>query len=630
MSTDSHLDEYADKTPEQRKVIKSYKEALLASQDYVKPFFEKGVRFYRLYSGELPPEIDGTFSKVMLWFAYAMVDMEVPQSIRGLMTSPEWFAFEANDMMLEPAARTAEKWCKYQLEKKQNIARNIVSSVQSEHIFGTGYRHYGHKYLRKSTERRAYDEIMGMPYNFRTETEDAFESVIHGNDTSFFNVFPSPGGGQVNDHDESGENAADYVIVMTYPTKRYVESMVQKGIFDKAEAGKMFKNARNDEEDPSAEYKEDLFDTQGGWGTYSMPAWLRTMRDKQHDIGDRYRLAFYYRRGKWCIIGEDRFVLYNDEPMIKSIPLAKFTGTYNLQHWFGLGLIEPSEDLIDSMILNFNHRMDYLAGTLHPPAFVPEELLDELGGDESIFDPKPYQVIPYSYMKYKAGGIASAVHRDRFPDINQQAFYEEGKMQEYLQEIIGQPSFSKGMQGAGNPGDIGATGVVSLISQGAARQMQRALNTENSGLRDSLYLTMEFGAKYRNEDEMVRVTGADGFPWMNVPHQAITNGYGISITGSRTIAEKEETFRQMLSTAPFVLGNPVVQDQVEAQRQLMSESGWKNVDDMLGSKGEMAPFPESPGVGGQATAQNEINSMNNRQTVQPNTGRAVAAGNVLV
>lgn len=622
--------DYEGKTPEQRKALKAYRDAIDASKDFCEPTFQKFVRFYRLFSGEMPSEIDGTFSKVMMWFAYAMVDQELPQTVRGMMTSPNWFNFTAQEMMLEPAADVAEKWAHYQLEEKQKIQRTIIPTIQSEHIFGTGYRHYGHKYLNKPKTNRIHDNVMGLPVNFRNEQVDNYESIIYGANTSVFNVFPSPSGGCVNDYDNTGENAADYVIVMTYPTKTYIEAMVKKGIFDKDEADKLFEGKKQDDQDPTLEYKEGLFTTEGGWGNYSTPSWIKQMRAKAYDLDHRYRLAWFYQRDKWHVIAEDRYVLYSGEPMIDCIPLAKFTGTYNLENWFGLGMIEPTEDLIISMILNFNHRMDYLAGTLHPPNFVPEELLDELGGDQSIFDCTPYQVIPYSYSKFK--NIDQAVYRDRFPDINQQAFYEEGKMHEYLEEIVGHPSFGKGQQGGGSPGDIGATGVVSLISQGAARTMQRALNTENSGIMDSIALTMKFGAKYRNEDEMIRVKGADGFPWRSVPHEMITDGYGISITGSKTIVEKEEAFRKMLSTAPFVLGNPVVQDQVGAMRQLMENSGWTNVDDMLGEEKALAPIPmkESPGVGGQPTVQNQQNSLMNQGGGSPNGASAVAAGNVLV
>jgi len=625
--------EFQGKSTKQKEAIKAYTHALEMSRQFVQSEFQKAVRLYRLFAGNLPVELDGTFSKIMLWFPFSIVDQELPHSARVLST-PNWFNMRANEPFLEPYADAAQKWAHYQMCERQKIARTIVPTLQQQHVYGTGYRFYGHKFLSKKHMKRAHDRAMGMPVNFRDEQVEQVQSIITGQHLDFFNVFPSPSGGLVNDFDHTGENVADYVIAFTYPTQDWLKTMANQGVFDKQQVTAMFDGQRANTGDPSMEWKQQLWTADSGWSNFSTPQWISQMQGKNVDLTKRNRVGWLFQRDKWRIIGEDMYVLYDGPPLIDAIPIAKFTGTHNMARWFGIGLIEPVEDLIISMIMNFNHRMDYLAGTLHPPMFVPQDLLEELGGDKSAFDPDPYTVTPYDASAYPQG-IDRAVWRDRFPDISQQAFFEEGKMQEFVQEITGQPNLGKGISAGQNAGDIGATGIVSLIDSGAARQMMRAINSEQSGLLESLRLTMMFGEKYVTDDTKIRISGEGGMPWHKVPHEAIVDGYGIEITGTRAMNQAQETFKRMISTVPYLLNNPNVRNQVEVLRQLMEKSdGWDRIDEILGEPRGGAPIMTQEGgatqPGGSASAQNDARSTMNRNTVQPQTGNTVAAGNILV
>ena len=70
------MSEYTGKSEEQKESLRIYRGAIEESRDYVKPHFEKFIRLFNLYSGKLPPELESTYSQVMLWFAYATVDQE--------------------------------------------------------------------------------------------------------------------------------------------------------------------------------------------------------------------------------------------------------------------------------------------------------------------------------------------------------------------------------------------------------------------------------------------------------------------------------------------------------------------------------------------------------------------------
>jgi hypothetical protein len=168
---------------------------------------------------------------------------------------------------------------------------------------------------------------------------------------------------------------------------------------------------------------------------------------------------------------------------------------------------------------------------------------------------------------------------------------------------------------------------------------------------ESLKLTLAFGDKFINEDQTIPDReGADGWPWMRIPRKAITDKFGVKLDfiGSNQAAE---AFKTMIATAPMVLGNPVVKNQVEAMRQLLDKSGWNKIEtllaqppsgmqqpqpiNMMGNEGQKPSQGMSRGnamgqPGGAPSATNDARSMMNRNTVEANTGRPIAAGNIEV
>jgi len=62
--------EYSENTKglsdDEKKIVGTYRDSLAISKEFVRPYFDKWVRFYKLFAGILPPEIECTYSKVML------------------------------------------------------------------------------------------------------------------------------------------------------------------------------------------------------------------------------------------------------------------------------------------------------------------------------------------------------------------------------------------------------------------------------------------------------------------------------------------------------------------------------------------------------------------------------------
>lgn len=331
-----------------------------------------------------------------------------------------------------------------------------------------------------------------------------------------------------------------------------------------------------------------------------------------------------FQANKWRIVADDAYLLYDGEPLLNMTPVANFKCSVSGENFHGIGVIEPVEDLILSMIMNFDMRLDHLIGKFHPTKYLPQQLVDDVGGDLSRFDQKPYNIIPYQHTRFRQG-IAGFIYNESGEELSQQAFLEQGQMKEYLEDIISQ-------KGSSSYNGATATVGTQLVSQDMARSMMRAINIDMTGVSECAEITLRFGAKYINEDEMVR-TGAAGIPWETIDFSAITDGYGVEISGARKLIQVDEMFKKQLSIAPLLLNDPQIAGQVEMKRQLLSGAQFSNIDTiMTGDSGPASPAEammgqpkEQPMPGGIPSLQNDSRSQMNRNTMD-RSGAMVAAG----
>lgn len=609
--------EFKGKGPEQKTFLRDYLDARGLSIDFCRPVFQKGVRMYRLFAGHPPPEVSGTFSQIMLWFPYAIVDQELPLNIKS-MARENWLELNAEDFMLEPSRSTAQKWLRNEMDNVQQFPRTSIPSFQSAHIFGNGYRFYGHRFVpEKKFEDEANIGEMGMvdPANPTTRREvDVMQGRIAGNYINYFNVLPSPNGGMINPPPGTYEAGLDWLIVYMYLTKEEIMAEVNKGNFNRREAELLFNegDGSDPEGDITWEFKDELINTEGQWNQFSAPEWVNRLKSQKNNLSKRYRTAFFLQRGKWGVIAEDKRILYEGPPWLSKWPVANFKSSLNLDNFFGTGLLEIVEDLIISMILNFNLRMDDLAGKFHPPTYIPQKLIDDMGGDTSNFDWEPYKIHGYKHQLFP-GGIDRYIHHDTKPELTEKAFLEQGQMKEYLEDIISQ-------HGAESLNANTATVGAGLMSRDMARAMKRAITIDTTGVHDSAMLTLALGSKFVTEDKRIR-TGAEGMPWEKIDHNAIRDGYGISIAGARQMAQAEETFRRQLSMAPMFLQDPQLQPGIiEMKKQLLESGGFENVEKILTGTNDRRPIPvagaEQKLPGGIPSIQNQSASMNRESSIR--------------
>jgi len=628
-TADHSTSDFKGMSETQKDDIRQYRDGLGVATDYCRPYFDKGVRYMKLMDGIRPKELDGSFSRVMLNIPMQIIQDEIPRTLKGINTT-EFFDLDPLHVSMEQHSAEAKKWLEFQMKNVQKINVTIVPTAQSAFALGNGYRVYSHRYKKRVENKRVPDEVVaGVPISFKdVETNPEYQSIITGQYAGFFSILPQPGGSMPNMVDDSSEDVIDGAHWITHMTKERLETNVKKHGWDGPMVQRLLGSTGNDDStDPVEEFLKNLPDTTRG-GTYgNMDKWMTTSQDQKKNVTRRYQVGWFFMRDRWVAVGAGRYVLWAGKPLIDAIPISNHRAIPMLDNWFGKSMIGLSEDLIISIMQNFNARLDYLAQTLHPSTYIPTSLLDHHMGDKSVFDPKPYSVIDYPNNI----NIATDLLHDRYPDLPRQAFLEEGTMNQLMQKVLGQPDSMSG-QGTGSQADGSATGFMGLLSQGNIRSMQRALNFESTGIADDLWLTLKYGAKYVDEDTQVRMTGLGGSPWYNIAHEAITDGYGIRVSGIQSLDLKEETYRKMLSIAQFIVNNPTVENQKGVIKQMMQSSeAFTNEDELIGNVGETAqPILGDQAGAGQGPIQNETRSAANRNEVEPNTGSLVPAGELLV
>lgn len=596
-NTDHHTGNFRGLTDDEIKTLKSHWNALELSVEYCRPFWDKALRMDKLYHGELPEELDGTMSKVMLRLPMSIVQNESPRKAASLFSSQQFFNLRAANRMLEPHADAATQWLLYHARERNRIFPRVLPTLDRIGIYGTGYR-----------------SVLHTPVTEYVDGKKRIRNAIVSENVDFWNVLPSPTGGMVNPLDPGSEEGVDWLHRIKYLSTSQLKALSTKRYANKRMIEKMLASTKRVEGSEGdfnidAEYREQsklcmTDDEQSDWMT-------RLRRSEKEGIDGRWRCIWTFWRDRWVLIGEGQYPLVDSPPLLDWIPLAKYVDTPDMDNWFGTGLIEICEDVLLAFLLNFNMRLDYLATTMNPSKFIRDDIVKMNGGDSTDFDPRPnalYKVNP------RIDDIRKAVWYDRFPEISPQAFMEETSFKQLLQEITAQPNYMKGMGGQGTLANETATGIVSLIEEGTARSSMRTINTEYIGLHDELMLMLKWGRKYVWEDQEIRVQGQDGYPWMMIDHEAIDDGYGIELQGARSLIHKNEMVKRMMSVLPILIGNPAVPGQQELIRQTLAELDvFANVDEIVGMRGQQAP-PQlttgaGAGMGGIPTVQNEAQAV---------------------
>ncbi len=600
-SPDRNQDEHKGLSSDEIKTYKRTKEAFEDSKDFVKPYFDKFLRFLKLYRGVLPDALSATYSQLMINIPFSIVQNELPRSLGRVVGEKQFFVLEPHDPLLEIESEGATSWLHYQAQTRNRLYPRALGAFTSTHVFGTGYRVISHAYIPRHTQGNAEPFL-----------------DISGENVPIWNIWPARNGGLVNSLDNSAQGCAEWIHWITYKSEDWLKANARKAGFKQDQIAKMLRSTPDSRQDKDAidlEYTEEDNLTQNDGNVENDALPIEYNRENRNNSMKRWRCVWTFFRNRWVLVGEGKYLIYEAPPQLDWIPLAKYVDTPDFDNWYGIGMLEMVEDVILAFLMNYGFRFDYLSQVFHPSKYIRDDIANANPGCD--FDPSPDAT--YRFPK-NVRNIAEAIWYDRFPEISQQTFIEDTGLRTLLQEITAQPNYSKGMGGAGTLANETATGIVSLIEEGTARSTMRSLNMESIGLHDELMLYLKYAEKYVWNDQRIRVNQPNkAVPWANIRQESLTDQYGIELQGTKQLVHKTEAMQQMVSLLPMLIGNPAVPGQQELIRQTLDATdAYTNVDKIVGPTQEApllppaGPTPGGGGAGGQPTLQNEAQAIAGR------------------
>tara|TARA_R110000824_G_scaffold33479_2_gene107239 strand:- start:3898 stop:5820 length:1923 start_codon:yes stop_codon:yes gene_type:complete len=548
-----------------------FRDTLEVDTDAVKPQWALVSRLMQLYRGKLPEELNGTFSKIMLNTAFAIVQERIGLLHRNLFAKEEGSpSLEADDPYFELLRPQAEDWLRSMVHNPSKLnmpAEFLARTLPEVCVAGTAFR---------------------MPYVARAmdpKRKGRYVSKINSKHVDFFQIIPAANGGQINPIDREAEDCLSHFHWVDWWTDDQIKGLEKYKGFDKNAAASAINAKATNNEDLEQSYRE-IGNIVGGvdFGGQRND-WRMRMADIGGDRKGRKRVVFWFERDKLTIIVQDRWKIYSGDGPIpdRKLPLAVYHCSPFGNSIYGISGIEMVEDLIRAMMMNFNFRQDYLAKLMFPTKWIRSDIV-------AAKSKSSFQDTPYGVHEFPVGtNIKEALYIDRMPEITPQSFQDEAAYKQFLQDNYGLTDYSRG-----SPGRITdnrtATGLVSMIQQAQGRLTTESYILEKFGLTQELTLILSFGAKYILEDQDVRTSRhSGGFNWSSVEAEAITDSYTVHTHGTRYMQEKDQSFQKVMQLYPLWNQDPMI-DQFELRKQTAEAAAvFQNLERLIV---EPPPMPE--------------------------------------
>ena len=564
------------------KEVQQFRHVFEIDLDAAKPQWSLVSRLMGLYRGLLPEELNGTFSKIMLNTAFAIVQERIGLLHGNLFAKESGSpSLDANTPFFEMLRPQAEDWLRDMVHSPSKLnmpAEFLARTLPEVCVAGTAFR---------------------MPYL----TPDR---KINSKHVDFFQIVPSANGGQVNPIDRDSEDVLSHFHWIDWWTNEQIAALKGYKGYNKEGAEAAMASSSTSNEDLEDSYKE-IGNIVGGvqFGG-NKTDWRIRMGDIE-GISGRKRIVFWFQRGHLTIIAQDRYKIYSgDGPLNnKKLPLAVYHCCPFGNSIYGISGIEMVEDLIRARMMNFNFRQDYLAKLMFPTRWMREDIMS--GKSKTSF-----QDSPFSIHQFPVGtNIKEALFIDRMPEITPQSFQDESAMKQFTDENYGLTDYSRGSPGRMTDNRT-ATGLVSMIKQAQGRLTTESYILEKFGLAQELQLILSFGSQFMLEDQDVRVSRKDGgWNWTTVEADAISDSYTVQTHGTRYMQEKEQSFAKMMQLYPLWNQDPMI-DRFELRKQVGEAAAvFTDLERLIVEPPPQPQEQEAMGVPGMSTGGQGAMSPNN-------------------
>ena len=554
------------------KEVIAWRQVFDLDAEAVTPFWQTATRMKALYRGRLPDELNGTFSKIMLNTAYAIVQERIGLLQRNLFAQEYGSPTLTGDSPLAAMTQDqAQAWIRNMMyhPRKLNMPAEFLARTLPETCeTGTAYR---------------------LPYvTMIKDDDDKPQAVINSKHVDYFQILPAASGGFINPLDRVSEDVLPHFHWIDWWTNDQIRAYSKFDGYNEEQATMALKSHPTSNESFDTRF-HDVSGVVGGVDFGRSKKDYRNRMNMIDGVDGRKRTVLWFRRGKLTIIVQDRYKIYSGPGPLPNnlLPLAVYQCCPFGNSVHGISGIEMVEDLIRAHIMNFNFRSDYLAKIMFPAKWIRDDVMQ--GKPAASFIDRPYST--YNFPQ-SVQDIRKAVHYDRMPEVTPQSFQEEAVMERFIQNNYGLTDFS---QGSGRMSDNRtATGIVSLINQAQGRLITESFILEKLGLANEIQLLLSFGAKFITDDIPVETSRPDGgFDWSTVESDALAESYTVHTHSTGFMQEKDQSFQKLQTLYPLWNQDPLINQPLLREELGRAANVFRNLDAMMVA-------PEAPSLAGAA------------------------------
>lgn len=279
-----------------------------------------------------------------------------------------------------------------------------------------------------------------------------------------------------------------------------------------------------------------------------------------------------------------------DEKMVRPFIVMK---DVDVPHeFYGVGMIEPIERLIEELNDTRNQRMDNV--TL---------IVDQMYEVQDAADIDENEIVA------RAGGIIhSAIPGGVTPisrgDVTQSSYNEEQIIKQDIQKAIGLPDVATGsLQGA--QGETAAT--ILSLQESANIRFDVKIGQFADAVRHAMGLVLAYDQKWLDREVIIRIEGEQGDVFKTIDKDSIAGKLDIDIqmdTQMNKIVRRQEAFQlyQLLAT------NPMINQEVNT-RMLLEAVDRKEIQELMTLPPPAPKPPEEPKKSISVSLKGDLNSL---------------------
>lgn len=518
--------------------VVTFRQVFRVDAEAAQPQWNLVTRIWGLCRGKPPPELQGTFSKIMINTAFQLVEERKGHLHRNLFSmvtgSP---SLQADNPVAELLKDQAEDWLVDMVNNtsKLNMPGNFLArTLPDVCITGTAFR---------------------MPYVTRVKQDDGkIVPVINSKDVDFFQVLPAAQGGALNPIDRISDDVLPHFHYIDWWTNDQIEKWsVYKG-FNKDQAAMAIASRPTTANELDTMF-QDVSNIVGGVDFGGRKNDWRQRMNNIDGVDGRKRVVLWNQRDELTVIVEDRYKIYQGPNPLpnRKLALAAYQCSPDGRGPYGISGIEMVEDLIRSFIFNFSLRSDYLAKVMFPVQWIRNDLL--MGRPTSSFRNRPYDV---NEFPMSVQDIRKALFIDRMPDVPAQVFQDEQTTQKNINDNYGLTDFTRGAPGRMSDNRT-ATGLVTMVQQAQGRLTTESYILEKMGLAPELQLILSFAAKFITDNQEIRTRKPQGgYIFSTIESDALSDSYTVLTHGTKYMTEKDQSFQKISSVYPMFNQDPGV------------------------------------------------------------------------